>query len=77
MIGKDPSQALMDMIQATNVDGHSESIIVKSMREEDIIALLNWEHTNLCTDGGSTGGHPHDLEVIQKYWLNMLEINNT
>ena len=30
----------------------------KKMMEEDIIALLNWKHTNLCTDGGSTGGHP-------------------
>ena len=66
MIGKDPSQALMDMIQATNVDGHSESIIAKSMREEDIIALLNWEHTNLCTDGGSTGGHPRGFGSYPK-----------
>jgi N-acyl-D-amino-acid deacylase len=58
MRGQDPSQTLMDMIAATLEKDQSESIIAKSMREEDIIVLLNWEHTNLCTDGGSTGGHP-------------------
>jgi len=56
--GQDPSHTLMDMIAATLEKDHSESIIARSMREEDIIELLNWKHTNLCTDGGSTGGHP-------------------
>ena len=56
--GQDPSHTLMDMIASTLEKDHSESIIARSMREEDIIALLNWKHTNLCTDGGSTGGHP-------------------
>ena len=56
--GQDPSHTLMDMIAATLEKNHSESIIARSMREEDIIVLLNWKHTNLCTDGGSTGGHP-------------------
>ena len=55
---QDPSNTLMDMIAATLEKDHSESIIARSMREEDIIELLNWKHTNLCTDGGSTGGHP-------------------
>ena len=56
--GQDPSHTLMDMIAATLEKDHSESIIARSMREEDIIVLLDWKHTNLCTDGGSTGGHP-------------------
>ena len=41
------------------------------MSEEDIIALLRWEHTNLCTDGGSTGGHPRGYgsypKVLSQY----------
>ena len=41
------------------------------MSEKDIIALLNWEHTNLCTDGGSTGGHPRGYgsypKVLSEY----------
>jgi len=58
MRGQNPSQTLMDMIQSTLNPDETESIIAKSMSEEDIIDLLKWEHTNLCTDGGSNGGHP-------------------
>jgi N-acyl-D-amino-acid deacylase len=69
--GQDPSQTLMDMIQSTLNPDESESIIAKSMSEEDIIALLRWEHTNLCTDGGSTGGHPRGYgsypKVLSQY----------
>ena len=69
--GKNPSQTLMDMIQSTLNPDESESIIAKSMSEEDIIALLRWEHTNLCTDGGSTGGHPRGYgsypKVLSQY----------
>ena len=66
ILGKDPSQTLIDMIQATMAEGQSESIIAKSMSEDDIITLLNWEHTNLCTDGGSTGGHPRGFGSYPK-----------
>jgi N-acyl-D-amino-acid deacylase len=39
-------------------DGASaESIMGRSMRDEDIAALLAWPHINLCSDGGYTG-HP-------------------
>ncbi len=36
----------------------SSFITAVSMTDEDIDELLRWEHTNLCSDGGSTGGHP-------------------
>jgi len=74
--GQDPSQTLMDMIQSTINSGESESIIAKSMREEDIIALLKWEHTNLCTDGGSTGGHPRGYGSYPKVLSNYVRQNN-
>ena len=35
-----------------------ESIIGVSMSARDISVLLAWEHTNLCSDGSSGGGHP-------------------
>ncbi|MCZ6642589.1 MAG: amidohydrolase family protein, partial [Gammaproteobacteria bacterium] len=35
-----------------------ESVIGVSMSESDIHALIKWEHTNLCSDGASSGGHP-------------------
>lgn len=34
-----------------------ETIMGKSMIEEDISKLLAWKHTNICSDG-SIGGHP-------------------
>ncbi len=41
-----------------NNDGASaESIMGRSMRDEDIAAFLTWPHINLCSDGSYTG-HP-------------------
>ncbi|MFC4307741.1 amidohydrolase family protein [Steroidobacter flavus] len=34
-----------------------ESVIGESMREDDVIRLMTWEHTNICSDGVSIG-HP-------------------
>ena len=48
----------MGLISETNYDDGSESIVAKSMTETDIIELLEWRYTNICTDGGSDGGHP-------------------
>jgi N-acyl-D-amino-acid deacylase len=36
---------------------HAESVIGESMSEQDVIALLRWEHANICSDG-SASGHP-------------------
>ncbi|HET8622213.1 MAG TPA: D-aminoacylase [Gemmatimonadales bacterium] len=33
-------------------------IIGTSMAEEDIATLLAWPHANVCSDGGTDGGHP-------------------
>jgi N-acyl-D-amino-acid deacylase len=38
--------------------GSAESIIGTSMVEEDIVALLEWPWTNICTDGGIVDRHP-------------------
>lgn len=35
-----------------------ESVIGVSMTEADIAALIQWPHTNLCSDGSASGGHP-------------------
>lgn len=37
--------------------GGVEAIMGKSMTEEDIVAFLQWPHTNICSDGAN-GGHP-------------------
>ena len=74
--GQDPSKTLMEMIEATRGKDQSESIIAKSMTEEDIISLLNWEHTNLCTDGGSTGGHPRGYGSFPKVLGEYVRVKN-
>ena len=28
------------------------------MNENDVAALMQWEYTNICSDGGHGGGHP-------------------
>ena len=43
-----------------------ESIIVKSMDEKDVLALLNWEHSNVTTDGGLECLHPRGCGSFTK-----------
>jgi N-acyl-D-amino-acid deacylase len=54
--------ALIKMSQALP----GESIIAKSMDLEDIKTLLNWPHTNLCSDGAATG-HPRGWGAFPRY----------
>jgi N-acyl-D-amino-acid deacylase len=35
-----------------------ESVIGVSMSEADISTFLQWPHTNICSDGAMSGGHP-------------------
>ncbi len=37
---------------------YPESVIGVSMTDADIAALVQWPHTNLCSDGSASGGHP-------------------
>jgi N-acyl-D-amino-acid deacylase len=39
-------------------EGARESIVARSMIAEDIGTLLQWNHTNVCTDGELDGPHP-------------------
>lgn len=66
LLNQDPSELLMNMIDSTLDNDHSESIIAKSMSEEDIVNLLKWDYTNLCSDGGATGGHPRGYGSFTK-----------
>ncbi|NNV53985.1 serine hydrolase [Limnovirga soli] len=63
MRNQSPAQTLIDLIEMVNdfesknpgID--AEGILGKSMTDEDIIQLLSWANTNICSDGGD-GGHP-------------------
>jgi len=43
-----------------------ESIIGKSMDEKDVLALLNWEYSNVTTDGGLDCLHPRGCGSFTK-----------
>ncbi len=49
--------AMVDDFEKKNPGVDAEGIIGKSMTDEDIIKLLSWANTNICSDGGD-GGHP-------------------
>ncbi len=59
----DPVTAFMQLLAESEAweKEHGESadgIIARSMIEEDIVTLLKWPHTNVCTDGGIEDLHP-------------------
>jgi N-acyl-D-amino-acid deacylase len=64
MRGTDPATTLMDLIRESQAyekktgDTYAESVIATSMIEADIERLMNWPHTNLCTDGDLVASHP-------------------
>jgi len=63
ILEKDVATTLMELALAADdyrkVSGHGGAgIIAKGMDEGDVAALMLWEHTNFCTDGGHGGGHP-------------------
>jgi len=82
---EDAPTTLLALIAETLDEKISESIIAESMTENDIIQLIKWDYTNICTDGGSDGGHPRGFgtypRVLGKYvrengWLNLEEAIN-
>ncbi len=59
----DPATALAQLITEaeamTAATGkQADAMIGTSMIESDILTLLNWPHTNVCTDGGLVDLHP-------------------
>jgi len=73
--GEDPVTtylAMVDMVYGPDApDDADESIMARSMVEEDIGRLLQWEHTNVCTDGELDGAHPRGYgsftRVLRRY----------
>ncbi|MEM7281128.1 MAG: D-aminoacylase [Pseudomonadota bacterium] len=72
----DPAQVLLDLIEQAYEDPAAanasvESMLGRSMRDEDIVDLLNWRFANVCSDGGSNGGHPRGFgafpRIIHRY----------
>ncbi|MGH9465541.1 MAG: N-acyl-D-amino-acid deacylase family protein, partial [Thermoanaerobaculia bacterium] len=69
--GSDPAQTLMDLVALLLESDGDDSVIGRSMREEDIAALLAWPHTNVGSDGSGDSGHPRGWgafpRVLRRY----------
>jgi len=74
---KTPARMLVELIaridEWENKNGREcqENIMATSMSEADIIKLMQWPHTNICSDGSSGGTHPRGYgaftRVLGKY----------
>lgn len=68
---KSPEQMLIDLIKRLDdcdrkkgdCDG---SIVATSMNENDVRKLLQWPHTNVCSDGSTGGRHPRGFGTFTK-----------
>lgn len=72
----DPVTAYMQLAQesvrmSAETGRGADAIIGTSMIDSDIGALLSWEHTNICTDGGLIDLHPRAMgsfpRIIARY----------
>jgi len=58
-----PAKALIELIDRLDkCDAKGEecsaSIVAMSMDEKDVVELMQWPYTNICSDGSSYGRHP-------------------
>ena len=70
---EDPASTLMGLIRESLAwgKGHPdvaeiESVVGTSMTEEDVEALLAWEHANVCSDGQLDGAHPRGFGAFPR-----------
>ncbi len=77
MRNETPAQTLLYLVAAAQLynqqhpdEGGTETIMGKSMTENDLINFFSWPNTNICSDGGN-GGHPRGYgsftRVLYKY----------
>ena len=69
---KDAAQTLMDLIAESSAwekqhpNEDAEGVIGTSMDERDIEKLLQWPHSNICTDGELRGRHPRGFGAFPR-----------
>ncbi len=61
--GQDPAQVLNDVTMAADAYAREhpaavEYVVGRSMRDDDVQQLLQWAHTNVCSDGSLASEHP-------------------
>ena len=76
-----PAQALLDLINNAYEDpaadtASTESMLGRSMRESDIVKLLQWPYANVCSDGDSNGGHPRGFGAFPRVLSRFVRTQN-
>jgi len=64
------AQTLMRIVRESGAPGMGSGIAGTSMSEEDIATFLQWEHSNICSDGAIEGhprGHGAFTRLLGKY----------
>lgn len=70
--GTDPATTLMALIREsqawarTHGGDAGESVVATSMTDEDVAALLAWEHANVSSDGALKGAHPRGFGAFPR-----------
>jgi N-acyl-D-amino-acid deacylase len=54
----DPATTLMALVAESRTPGAEEAVMGTSMRADDTAALIAWPHSNICSGGTLSGGHP-------------------
>lgn len=70
MRGESAAQTLLYLVAEAERTGKDEAIIGASMADQDVINLLKWSHTNVCSDGSHRGhprGHGAFTRVLARY----------
>lgn len=70
MRGESVAKTLMYLVAEAERTGKDESIIGASMADQDVIDLLKWSHTNVCSDGTHRShprGHGAFTRVLARY----------
>lgn len=69
--GEDPATTYMWLIAEARARNADEMVIGTAMTESDIIQLLSWPHSNVCSDGAGYGLHPRGYgafpRVLSRY----------
>jgi N-acyl-D-amino-acid deacylase len=64
--GTPSPQTLMDLIAEVQKKDGDESVIVTSMAENDIEAIMKWPYTCICSDGAGAGRHPRGFGAFTR-----------
>jgi len=68
---EDPATTYMYLIRLARDKNADEQVMGRSMTETDIIELMQWPFTNICSDGFGGGRHPRGVgsfpRVINRY----------